>query len=289
MPELPEVETVKSGVAPFLENHSFISVSVYSPALRIPLPRQKLCALAGQKILSVTRRAKYILVNFSNRKTMIVHLGMTGAMTIFPPHDKIILPRDRHDHVVFNMDDGVRIVYRDPRRFGVIDVVNSDDVFQSKYFSHLGVEPLEKDFTPEYLRDAMKVRRAPIKTVIMDQSVVVGVGNIYASEALYLSRIHPETPAQDLSFLQIKKLVSAIKTILTAAIKSGGSTLRDYRHTNGDMGYFQFHFAVYDKAGKACPDCRCSLKKTGGIQRIVQAGRSSFFCPTVQKPISKKG
>lgn len=283
MPELPEVETVMRGLSPFLLKRKILSFEIHSPKLRIPIPHKKIKALEGELVVAIERRAKYILIHFQSQKTMIVHLGMTGSFTVFPPSRHHEIDLDRHDHMMMVTDKNVKIIYRDPRRFGVIDVVNTHEINAYKAIEKLGVEPLTDEFTAEVLKANLGVRKIPIKVAIMDQAVVVGVGNIYASEALYLSGIHPSTPACDVSDKQLALLVEKIKFILSAAIESGGSTLRDYRRVGGESGYFQFNFSVYDKAGEACPDCDCSIKRTGGIQRIVQAGRSTFYCEKRQK------
>ena len=283
MPELPEVETVMQGLIPFMHHQKITSIEVRSPSLRIPIPKQKLKCFIDCKIQSLERRAKYILVHFDNKKTLIAHLGMTGSFTVYPPKKHKDISLDRHDHVIITTDKNDKIIYRDPRRFGILDVVNTDDLLSYKVLAKLGVEPLGDDFNHHILKEKLSTRRIAIKVAIMDQSVVVGVGNIYASEALYLSSILPTIPSYLISDKKLKDLVFNIKKILNAAIKSGGSTLRDYRHVGGETGHFQFNFSVYDKAGKVCPDCTCSLKKTGGIQRIVQGGRSTFYCATRQK------
>lgn len=283
MPELPEVETVMQGVTPFLKNRTISRVNIRSKTLRIPLPKAALKSLQGEKVISISRRAKYILIGFSNSKTMIVHLGMTGTITAYPKGKFDPEKLDRHDHVLFETDKGITLLYRDPRRFGMIDVIGTDEISNYKSFIHLGPEPLDDEFTADELKQRILSRSIAIKPAIMDQSVVVGVGNIYASEALFLSRIHPQTPACQLTKKELTTLVENIKEILAAAIASGGSTLRDYRKVGGESGYFQFNFSVYDRAGEACPGCTCSLKRTGGIQRIIQAGRSTFFCPVRQK------
>lgn len=287
MPELPEVETVMQGLSPFLLKQKINDVDVRSPTLRIPIPKARLKAILHSKIISIVRRAKYILVSFECGQTMIVHLGMTGSFTVFPPSRHKDISLDRHDHVVFTTDGDVKIIYRDPRRFGMVDVIKTSDIPTYKFLRELGPEPLDSGFTADVLFEKLKTRNIAIKPAIMDQKVVVGVGNIYASEALFLSRIHPTTPASDIDIKTLGVLVENIKSILQRAIQSGGSTLRDYRRVGGEAGDFQFHFSVYDKEGEACPDCTCSLKKTGGIQRIVQAGRSTFFCPHKQKSKQK--
>ena len=283
MPELPEVETVMKGLKPFLLKAKIETLAIHSTQLRIPIPQKKLKELIGIQITKLERRAKYILIHFANDKTLICHLGMTGSFTVFPPkkHDDIKL--DRHDHLLIETDKNVKIVFRDPRRFGVIDVVDTHKISSYKSFQHLGPEPLDDEFTAKVLQEKLKTRSIAIKVAIMDQKTVVGVGNIYASEALFLSGIDPTTPANQLSRPKLSLLVEKIKFILKAAIQSGGSTLRDYRNVGGESGYFQFNFSVYDREGEPCPGCICSLNKTGGIQRIVQAGRSTFYCQTRQK------
>jgi formamidopyrimidine-DNA glycosylase len=283
MPELPEVETVMQGLIPYLEKRKIISIDVRSPSLRIPISKQKLQSLVSINISSLIRRAKYILINFDNQKTLVAHLGMTGSFTVFPPDKHKDIRLDRHDHIVMVTDKNHKIIFRDPRRFGIIDVVSTDHLSSYKALEKLGVEPLTDEFDTKVLKEKLSSRRIAIKVAIMDQSVVVGVGNIYASEALYLSLIDPTTPANLVTDEKLKILVSNIKKILNAAINSGGSTLRDYRHVGGESGYFQFNFSVYDREGEACPDCKCSLKRTGGIKRIIQGGRSTFYCPTRQK------
>jgi formamidopyrimidine-DNA glycosylase len=283
MPELPEVETVKRGLEPFLLGQVLTDIQIRSDKLRFLIPKAELKSLKNSKIISVTRRAKYILIDFEDKKTLISHLGMTGSFLVFPKKSINFPVLDRHHHVVLTLDNDTRIIYRDPRRFGLLDVVPSHDVIEHKLIHHLGPEPLDTEWTGQQLFDALRKRSGPIKTSLMDQKIVVGVGNIYASEALYLSKIHPEKPADTLTKKQCDAVVKVTKFILKKSIKNGGSTLQDYRHVGGDVGEFQSHFSVYDKEGEACPNCTCSMQKTGGIQRIVQSGRSSFFCPKYQK------
>lgn len=283
MPELPEVETVMQGLTPFLMSRKITAMDVRSPKLRIPIPKQKLKSFIGASVTGVERRAKYIFIHFNNNKTIIVHLGMTGSFSVYPPQRYAEIDMDRHDHLVMTTDKNVKIIYRDPRRFGMVDVVGTDDISSYKAIKILGPEPLEDAFTSRVLAEKIKNKKTPIKVAIMDQAIVVGVGNIYASEALFLSAINPTTPACDVSDKKLSLLVDKIKFILNAAIQSGGSTLRDYRRVGGETGYFQFNFSVYDREGEACVTCKSSLKKSGGIQRIVQAGRSTFYCATCQK------
>lgn len=283
MPELPEVETVMKGLYPFLSKAKIIALDVRSPQLRIPIPKQKLKALLDVQIVNLERRAKYIFIHFANQKTMIVHLGMTGSFTVYPPKKHGDITLDRHDHMVITTDKNIKIIFRDPRRFGMIDVVDTDKILSYKSFQTLGPEPLDEIFTAKVLQENLGGRKIAIKVAIMDQKVVVGVGNIYASEALFLSGISPTTAANEVPYKKLVLLVDKIKFILNAAIESGGSTLRDYRNVGGGAGYFQFNFSVYDRAGEPCLVCDSSLNKAGGIQRIVQAGRSTFFCPKCQK------
>lgn len=283
MPELPEVETVMQGLSPFLFKAKITALDVHSPQLRIPIPKQKLKALLNVQIIQLERRAKYILIHFANQKTMIIHLGMTGSFTVYPPkkHSNIVM--DRHDHLAITTDKNIRIIFRDPRRFGMIDVIDTSEMASYKSLANLGPEPLDENFTAAVLKANLENRKIAIKVAIMDQKVVVGVGNIYASEALFLAGISPTTPANEVSSKKLSLLVEKIKFILNAAIKSGGSTLRDYRNVGGGSGHFQFNFSVYDREGEPCSVCNCSVQKTGGISRIVQAGRSTFFCPVCQK------
>lgn len=283
MPELPEVETVMQGLSPFLLKAKMTALDVHSPQLRIPIPKQKLKSLLGVQIVKLERRAKYILIHFANQKTLLVHLGMTGSFTVYLPKQHANIVMDRHDHLAITTDKNVKIIFRDPRRFGMIDVIDTDKISAYKFLAHLGPEPLDESFTAADLKKSLAKRKTAIKVAIMDQKVVVGVGNIYASEALFLSKILPTTPANEVSDKKLTLLVDKIKFILNAAIKSGGSTLRDYRNVGGERGYFQFNFSVYDREGEPCSVCKSSVEKTGGIQRIVQAGRSTFFCPTCQK------
>jgi formamidopyrimidine-DNA glycosylase len=283
MPELPEVETVMRGLSPALKNQQIVALEIRSKSLRIPIPSAKIKKLLSKKIIRLRRRAKYILIDFSGGMTLVAHLGMTGSFTIFPPSRHKEIKLDRHDHIILTTDKNDKIIYRDPRRFGMIDVFKTEEIDIYPALRNLGYEPLDKNFTAKHLHEKLKGRSIAIKPAIMDQKLVVGVGNIYASEALYLSGIDPRTPAGEISLKKLETLTEKIKDILSRAIKSGGSTLRDYRSTGGEMGYFQFQFSVYDREGEACAGCTCSLKRTGGIQRIVQAGRSTFYCPTKQK------
>lgn len=276
MPELPEVETTMRGIAPHIKNRTIIKVEQRRKDLRFPFPKNFVSRLEGATIASLSRRAKYILVHLDSGETLVIHLGMSGSL-VFRERTR------KHDHVVFTFDDGLRLVFNDPRRFGLMDLVK--DTKTHKLFLHLGAEPLEKAFNSVTLEDSLRNKKTPIKTAIMDQTVVVGVGNIYASESLFLAKISPLRPANSLKKNEYQALVDAIKLILKAAIKSGGSTLRDFVRSSGDAGYFQHQFNVYGRENKPC---LCAAKHgiltiTPLVKKIVQQGRATYYCSTCQK------
>ena len=285
MPELPEVETVVRGLRSVFVGRYIDQVVLKRPDLRFPFPQNFVSRLQGCLVQSIDRRAKYICMHLSSGETLLWHLGMSGRI-VLDENESV----DKHDHVFIHLrkedtfasqnsssDKATQIVrYRDPRRFGFMDLVPSQDLTTSKLINHLGPEPLSDDFDEDYLRRALESKTVAIKTAIMDAKVVVGVGNIYASEALFRSRIHPETAAKTVK--KIPELVQAIKEVLEAAIQSGGSTLRDYVRPDGELGYFQHTFFVYGKAGEMCQVCQKDR-----IQQIKQAGRSTFFCGTCQE------
>lgn len=271
MPELPEVETVMRGLEKALDGKKIKSVVAARKNLRIPFPRD-LASVAGTKVTGFSRRAKYILMNLSSNRTMIIHLGMSGRMTVNPD------AAEKHDHMTMVMQDGTRVVFNDPRRFGLVDLCDTDKINGHRFFSHLGPEPFDKVFGGAYLDAAFKGKKTAVKLAIMDQRIVVGVGNIYASEALYSAGIDPRRPALDLSPAENKALAQAIRDVLKKAIKAGGSSLRDYVQADGELGYFQHQWAVYDKDGQKCPKC-----KKPCILRITQGGRSTYYCPNRQK------
>ena len=281
MPELPEVETVMRGLEPVMLANQISTVKLNRKNLRIPFPVTLKPDIENKKIVTLKRRAKYILVCFEGGMILAIHLGMSGRVQIFGAKDDY--HPQKHDHVIFTMKMGERIVYNDPRRFGMIFTVTDNEFETHKAFSHLGPEPLSNSFSAVYLKDKLKNKTASIKQALLDQTNVVGVGNIYACEALYLSKIDPTKPCNKISKIKYEELVQAIREVLTKAIAAGGSTLKDFRHADGELGYFQHNFTVYDQKGKSCPDCDCNLEKTGGIQRIVQSGRSTFYCTSKQK------
>lgn len=271
MPELPEVETVKRGLEPVLVGAFFSELALNRANLRYPFPDNMKDRIEGKKCLSLRRRGKYIWMDLDSRETLIIHLGMSGSFTINP--DKI----KKHDHVVFKTNRGDTIVYNDPRRFGFMIFVETGKEEEYKSFSSMGVEPLGNEFHRAELLQKLKNKKTPIKISLLDQSVVAGVGNIYACEALYMAGISPLKSSDKITKPQAEKIVTAIRDVLNSAIQSGGSSLRDHRQTNGTMGYFQHSFKVYDRAGQKCPE-------TGGeIKKITQSGRSTFYCPAKQK------
>lgn len=271
MPELPEVETVKRGLEPVLTGATFTKLTLNRPNLRYSFHPDMKKIVEGAQCLGLRRRGKYLWIDLNNGQTLVVHLGMSGSFTINPTEIK------KHDHVIFETDKGDIITYNDPRRFGFMIFVGTGKEHDHKSFSNMGVEPLGNEFHGEALCNTLKNKKSPIKTALLDQSVVAGVGNIYACEALYMAEISPLRPANKLTKADGQNLVDAIRTVLAAAIESGGSSLRDHRQTDGTMGYFQHSFNVYDRAGEKCPE-------TGGaIMRIIQSGRSTFYCPKKQK------
>ena len=283
MPELPEVETVRAGLAPFMEDAVMERVDVNRPDLRWPFPDRMAERLTGQRILRLRRRSKYVLVDTIDQQTLLIHLGMSGRMlisgqTIGDFHHAHPAPA-KHDHVVFHLESGVRITFNDARRFGAMDLFQTDHETDHWLIRKLGPEPLGNAFDENYLIKQLRGRNTPIKTALLDQRVVAGLGNIYVSEALFRAGIHPKRKAGRVSTERVAALVPIIRDVLREAIASGGSSLRDYRNTDGELGYFQHKFLVYDRAGQTCTTPECQKK----IQRIVQSGRSSFFCPQCQR------
>lgn len=278
MPELPEVETVCRGLRP-LVGARITTAAAHRADLRAPLPRNLGKRLTGRRITGITRRAKYILVALDGGETVLLHLGMSGRMTLSRDN----APLQKHDHISLATDNGFFVRFNDPRRFGYCDLVATDKLSNHKLLHGLGIEPLSKDFTPDALVAILKNRQTSIKAALLDQKHVVGIGNIYACEALFRAGINPSRPAHKITRAEIAALAAAIRDVLRAAIKAGGSTLRDYVQADGELGYFQHNFAVYGRAGLPCPGCTCDVKKTGGIKRIAQNGRSSFYCATKQK------
>jgi len=271
MPELPEVETTLRGLVPHLLKRRVADVVIRHPQLRWPIPKDLPRLLRGKTIRSLRRRAKYLLLEFDHG-TLILHLGMSGSLRILPAKT----PAEKHDHFDLVLDGGQLMRLRDPRRFGAV-LWHEGDVMQHPLLAALGPEPLEKNFDAAYLYLATRKRSAAIKLVLMDNHVVVGVGNIYANEALFRAGIRPQLAANKLSRERCAKLVRSIQEILRAAIKLGGSTLRDFVNSSGEPGYFQQHYFVYGRSGEPCRQCGATIKQ------IKQGQRSSFYCPHCQR------
>jgi formamidopyrimidine-DNA glycosylase len=273
MPELPEVETVRIGLLPALEGRKFLKVELRRGDLRAPFPKDFAKRLTGRRVRRLWRRAKYLLADLDRGETLVIHLGMSGWMSL---HGDGL---GKHDHVVMETDAPARIVFTDHRRFGLMTLIDTVKIDTDKLFKGLGVEPLSDAFGAAYLARALKGKKTPIKAALLDQRVIAGIGNIYACEALFRAGISPRRLAGKVQKTSIAPLVVAIKSVLKEAIRAGGSSLRDYRKSDGELGAFQHHFAVYGRAGEPCVKKGCG----GNVKRIVQAGRSSFWCPRCQK------
>ncbi|MCG6882580.1 MAG: bifunctional DNA-formamidopyrimidine glycosylase/DNA-(apurinic or apyrimidinic site) lyase [Silicimonas sp.] len=283
MPELPEVETVRRGLVPAMEGHVIARADVNRPDLRWPFPDRMAERLSGVRILSLRRRSKYILADLSSGETLLIHLGMSGRILISGDplgqfHHDHPAP-EKHDHVVFHMANGARVTFNDARRFGAMDLFPTALGEAHRLLRDIGPEPLGNSFDEIYLARQLKARKTPVKSALLDQKLVAGLGNIYVCEALFRAGISPVRRSDRISTARIATLVPHIRTVLEEAIGSGGSSLRDYRTTGGELGYFQHCFAVYGREGKPCitPDCGSE------IRRVVQSGRSSFFCPRCQR------
>jgi formamidopyrimidine-DNA glycosylase len=283
MPELPEVETVRRGLLPHLEGATLRRVIQNRPDLRFPLPPDFVHRLEGARITALRRRAKYLLADLSTGETLVAHLGMTGRFLVgeHKPGEFHHAAGDdpKHTHVVFETAKNGRIAFNDARRFGYMDLVRTDGLHEHPYFKGLGPEPLGDGFNARALGAVLTSKKQNIKVTLLDQRIVAGLGNIYVSEALHRAHIHPERPAGSLKPAELKRLVEAVKVVLEEAIEAGGSTLKDFRAADGELGYFQHRFRVYDREDAPCPTPGCK----GVIRRIVQAGRSTFFCPVCQK------
>ncbi len=283
MPELPEVETVRRGLEPVMTGRLITLAQVNRPDLRWPFPVGMAARLTGARVLDLRRRSKYILADLSTGETLLVHLGMSGRMLISGQmlgDFHLIHPAPaKHDHVVLDMEGGARVTFNDARRFGAMDLFAAGQDVAHPLLSALGPEPLGNTFDEPYLIARLKGRNTPIKSALLDQRIVAGLGNIYVSEVLHRAGISPKRRAGQIAAPRVASLVPLIRDVLTEAITAGGSSLRDYRQTDGELGYFQHNFRVYDRAGEGCPNPAC----TGQITRIVQSGRSSFYCPHCQR------
>lgn len=282
MPELPEVETVRRGLLPVMEGACIARAEVNRPDLRWPFPDRMADRLTGRTVTALRRRSKYILADLDSGETLLVHLGMSGRMLISGAqlgsfHHDHPAPQ-KHDHVVLHLGNGARITFNDARRFGAMDLMPTDRADQHLLLKDLGPEPFGNDFNGPYLAGRLKSRKTPIKAALLDQRIVAGLGNIYVAETLFRARISPLRLAGELSESQVYGLVPVIREVLAEAIEAGGSSLRDFRQANGELGYFSKHFQVYDREGDPCETPGC----TGTVTRSVQSGRSSFWCPTCQ-------
>ena len=293
MPELPEVETVRRGLAPVLVGSRVSGLDARRPDLRFPLPERFRARLVGQDIVRLERRAKYLIAGLSGGEDLVMHLGMTGRFTIV--HDGLVNrpgeyihqtgPDPVHDHVVLHLTDGTKVIYNDPRRFGFMVMMPHSERSEHPLFRSLGAEPLGQELTADYLASRAVGRKVNLKSFLMDQHVVAGLGNIYVSEALFQAGLSPDRAAATLANRRggpterAHKLVDAIKDVLERAIEAGGSTLRDYRNAAGEKGAFQDRFAVYDRAASTCAKVGCG----GKIRRAVHTGRATFYCPRCQR------
>lgn len=293
MPELPEVETVRRGLAPIMEGARFVKVEARRSDLRWPLPADFVSRLEGQTVMGLGRRAKYLLADLSSGDVLLMHLGMSGSFRVKKAgeektpgdfhHERSKLAA--HDHIVFHMSNGGVATFNDPRRFGCMKLFARTTMEQEPLLRALGPEPLGNEFDAAMLARACKGRKTSLKAALSDQRVVAGLGNIYVCEALHRARLSPKRQASTINDRKgnpndrAVRLAQAIRDVLADAIEAGGSSLRDHRQTDGELGYFQHSFRVYDREGAACPTCGCK----GTVRRIVQSGRSTFYCPVCQK------
>ena len=278
MPELPEVETVRRGLLPALLGRSLSRVVVRRADLRFPLPSDFGRRIEGQRVLGIERRGKYLLIGLTGGSVWLVHLGMSGSFRFGA--DAGLLT---HDHLVIGTDVGTLIAFHDPRRFGFMDLAPANAIDRHPRLVGLGADPLSAGFTSAYLRSRLAGRRSALKTALMDQAVVAGMGNIYASESLFRAGLSPERTAGSVPARGLGQLTAAIGAVFADAIAAGGSSLKDHVQPSGELGCFQHSFAVYDRAGQPCPGCTCDTGTTGGIRRIVQGGRATYYCPRRQR------
>ncbi|WP_347311647.1 bifunctional DNA-formamidopyrimidine glycosylase/DNA-(apurinic or apyrimidinic site) lyase [Defluviimonas sp. SAOS-178_SWC] len=283
MPELPEVETVRRGLLPAMKGKAVLAADIRRPDLRFPFPERMAERLTGARVLGLHRRSKYILADLSTRETLLIHLGMSGRMLIsgvMPGvfHQEHPAPA-KHDHVVLDMEGGARVTFNDARRFGAMDLMTTALAEEHWLLRDIGPEPLGNTFNEEYLVGRLKGRTMPVKAALLDQRIVAGLGNIYVCEVLHRARIDPRRKAGQISAARVAGLVPIIRDVLNEAIEAGGSSLRDYRQADGELGYFQHAFRAYDREAKPCVTPGC----TGTVARIVQSGRSTFFCPRCQR------
>jgi formamidopyrimidine-DNA glycosylase len=275
MPDLPEVETVRRGLALKMTGRRIVNAELRRQDLRRPFPPMLARTLTGASIGKLARRGKYILIELDDNGTLLLHLGMSGRITAGPGGT----PHAPHDHVILTLDDGTVVRFNDARRFGLLDYMRRGEESAHPLLAGMGPEPLEADFDGGYLAAKLAGKMTPIKAALLDQKIVAGLGNIYVCEALYRARVSPRRLAATVTGARAERLASAIRAVLTDAIEAGGSSLRDYVQADGELGYFQHHWAVYGREGEPCPGCTCAE----GVRRITQAGRSTFFCAKKQR------
>lgn len=283
MPELPEVETVKRGLAPAMEGAVITKAAVNRPDLRWPFPERMAERLTGARVNGLRRRSKYILADLGTEETLLIHLGMSGRMTVSgDPLGQFAHEHPqaaKHDHVVLDMDNGARITFNDPRRFGAMDLLETATAERHKLLAVLGPEPLGNDFHEDHLVAAFKGRNTPVKSALLDQGIIAGLGNIYVCETLFRAGISPRRKAGQISAQRVAALVPIIRQVLQDAIRAGGSSLKDFRQASGELGYFQHSFDAYGREGEPCRREGCE----GLITRITQSGRSTFYCVKCQR------
>jgi len=293
MPELPEVETVRRGLEPAMVGARFTRVMQRRPDLRFPFPERFVERLEGQEVRALSRRAKYLLADLSSGEVLIMHLGMSGRFLV-TKDGASRMPGEfhhehgglgAHDHVVFQLSNGASVTYNDARRFGFMDLVPRAEIETCRHFAGMGIEPLGNELSGETIAALFAGRRTPLKAALLDQRLIAGLGNIYVSEALFRTGLHPEAPAGTLAdgkgrpTQKAHQLAQVIRDVLSEAVTAGGSTLRDHAQVDGSLGYFQHSFRVYDREGEPCVTPEC----TGIVERLVQSGRSTFYCPVCQK------
>lgn len=293
MPELPEVETVRRGLEPAMAGQKIKKVEQRRPDLRFPLPDHFADRLKGRTITGLSRRAKYLLLHLDDGMVLVCHLGMSGSFRV-EEGSKSLTPGEfhyerskaaAHDHIVLHLSSGARVTYNDPRRFGFMDLIPQAQLAEHPFFRNLGLEPLGNELNGTHLAALFKGRKAPLKAALLDQRLIAGLGNIYVCESLHRAGLSPKRAAGTLAKKSgaatpgAERLATDIRLVLEEAVRSGGSSLRDHRQTDGSLGYFQHNFRVYDREGEPCPTKGCG----GTIRRIVQSGRSTFYCPKCQK------
>lgn len=280
MPELPEVETIKNAIAKGIGKAKIVDAEVFNFKLRQPIPEDIKQKIVGASIVSFQRIAKYIVISLDNDYSILWHMGMSGKVKICDTRPKTL---EKHDHIVINTANGC-LIYNDPRRFGLFTYCKTANLKENSFLKNTGIDPFDRLFDAQYLFNKLKTKpKTPIKLALLDQATVAGIGNIYASEILYESRILPTRLCANINKNECAIIVKNTQKVLQKAIDAGGSTLRDYKKPDGSLGYFQNLHCVYNKTGQKCPDCVCDLKKTGGIKKTVMGGRSTFFCESLQK------